>query len=128
MTSARNLFLGRIEKIVSLGLYQKVQLNCGFPLVAYVTHHSMENLSLKEEKVVMASFKATAIHVVEEKEDRHKFQIPGTHNQIITKISMTEIQRLILIKIHFGYSILDNWNFFGIWNLGFGILDGLGDF
>jgi tungstate transport system ATP-binding protein len=66
-TSARNLFPGRIEKIVSLGLYQKVQLNCGFPLVAYVTHQSMENLSLKEERIVMASFKATAIHVVRRK-------------------------------------------------------------
>jgi tungstate transport system ATP-binding protein len=66
-TSARNLFPGKIEKVISLGLYQKVQLNCGFPLVAYVTHHSMENLSLKEGKVVMASFKATAIHVVRRK-------------------------------------------------------------
>jgi tungstate transport system ATP-binding protein len=66
-TSARNLFPGKIEKIVPLGLFQKVQLNCGFPLVAYVTHHSMENLSLREEKVVMASFKATAIHVVRRK-------------------------------------------------------------
>ncbi|MGB9628270.1 MAG: ABC transporter ATP-binding protein, partial [Thermodesulfobacteriota bacterium] len=35
--SVRNVFTGKIEKIVSLGLYQKVQLNCGFPLVAYVT-------------------------------------------------------------------------------------------
>ena len=67
VTSARNLFPGRIEKIMSLGLYQKVQLNCGFPLVAYVTHHSLDNLSLREEKVVMASFKATAIHVVRRK-------------------------------------------------------------
>jgi tungstate transport system ATP-binding protein len=66
-TSARNLFPGKIEKIISLGLYQKVQLNCGFPLIAYVTHHSVERLSLREEKVVMASFKATAIHVVRRK-------------------------------------------------------------
>jgi molybdopterin-binding protein len=29
-----------------------------------VTHHSLENLSLKEGKEVTASFKATAIHVV----------------------------------------------------------------
>jgi len=64
ITSARNLFPAKIEKIVSLGLYQKVQLDCGFPLVAYVTHHSMESLSLGEGKVVMASFKATAIHVI----------------------------------------------------------------
>ena len=63
-TSARNHFPGRIEKIVSLGLYQKVQLNCGFPLVAYVTRHSMEDLSLEEGRGVTASFKATAIHVI----------------------------------------------------------------
>jgi len=63
-TSARNHFPGRIEKIVSLGLYQKVQLNCGFPLVAYVTRHSLEDLSLEEGRDVTASFKATAIHVI----------------------------------------------------------------
>jgi tungstate transport system ATP-binding protein len=67
LTSARNLFPGKIEKIVSLGLYQKVQLDCGFPLVAYVTHHSTENLSLGEGKGIMASFKATAIHVIRRK-------------------------------------------------------------
>jgi len=63
-SSARNFFAGRIEKIVSLGLYQKVQLNCGFPLVAYVTNQSLENLSLKEGREVTASFKATAIHFI----------------------------------------------------------------
>lgn len=67
-TSARNVFPGRIEKVISLGLYQKVQLNCGFPLIAYVTHHSIENLSLQVGKEVTASFKATAIHVVRRKE------------------------------------------------------------
>jgi tungstate transport system ATP-binding protein len=64
MTSARNQFHGKIEKIVPLGLYQKVQLNCGFPLVVYVTNQSLENLSLKEGREVTASFKATAIHVI----------------------------------------------------------------
>jgi tungstate transport system ATP-binding protein len=67
LTSARNVLPGRVEKITSLGLYQKVQLDCGFPLVAYVTHHSTENLSLGEGKGVMASFKATAIHVIRRK-------------------------------------------------------------
>jgi tungstate transport system ATP-binding protein len=67
-TSARNVFLGKIVKITSLGLYQKVQLHCGFPLVAYVTNHSLEELSLREGKEVKVSFKATAIHVVRKKE------------------------------------------------------------
>jgi len=64
VTSARNIFMGKIVKITSLGLFQKVQLDCGFPLVAYVTNHSLEGLSLREGKEVKASFKATAIHIV----------------------------------------------------------------
>jgi tungstate transport system ATP-binding protein len=63
-TSARNVFPGKIVKIISLGLYQKVQLDCGFPLVAYVTNHSLEELSLIEGKEVRASFKATAVTVI----------------------------------------------------------------
>jgi tungstate transport system ATP-binding protein len=63
-TSARNTFPGTIERIVPMGLFQKVELNCGFPLVAYVTHDSIKALSLCEEMGVSASFKATAIHVV----------------------------------------------------------------
>ena len=63
-TSARNIFSAKIVKIISLGLYQKVQLDCGFPLVAYVTNHSLEELSLTEGKQVKASFKATAVTVM----------------------------------------------------------------
>jgi tungstate transport system ATP-binding protein len=62
--SARNVFPGRIMRIVPLGLYQRVYLHCGFPLVAYVTNHSLEELSLTEGKEVRASFKATAITVI----------------------------------------------------------------
>ncbi|OGP63942.1 MAG: ABC transporter [Deltaproteobacteria bacterium RBG_13_47_9] len=67
-TSARNVFPGRIVRIVSLGLYQKVHLDCGFPLVAYVTNHSMEKLSLTAGIAVRAAFKATAITVVKKGE------------------------------------------------------------
>ncbi len=63
-TSARNVFQAMITRILPLGLYYKINLDCGFPLVAYVTGHSLENLSLQEGQVVSASFKATAIHVI----------------------------------------------------------------
>jgi tungstate transport system ATP-binding protein len=63
-TSARNVFSGKIVKIISLGLYQKIHLRCGFPLVAYVTNHSVEELSLAEGKEARASFKATAVTVI----------------------------------------------------------------
>jgi len=63
-TSARNVFQGKIVRITSLGFHQKVEIHCRFPLIAYVTNHAVEELALKEEKEVKASFKATAIHVV----------------------------------------------------------------
>ena len=66
-SSARNVFPGKIVKVIPMGLYYRVQLDCGFPLVAYVTGHSLENLSLTEGKKVVASFKATSIHVVRKK-------------------------------------------------------------
>jgi tungstate transport system ATP-binding protein len=67
-TSARNVFSGKIERIFSIGLYRKIQLDCGFRIVAYVTHHSTEALSLCEGKDVTVSFKATAVHVMRTKE------------------------------------------------------------
>ena len=33
-----------------MGLYHKVKLNCGFPLVAYLTKHSFSTLDLKENE------------------------------------------------------------------------------
>jgi tungstate transport system ATP-binding protein len=63
-TSARNVFRGRIGRIVPLGLFHRVEISCGFPLVAYVTTHALEDLALQEGNEVAASVKATAIHVI----------------------------------------------------------------
>jgi tungstate transport system ATP-binding protein len=63
-TSARNVFRGRIIRIVPLGLFHRVEISCGFPLVAYVTTHALEELALSESMEVAAAFKATAIHVI----------------------------------------------------------------
>lgn len=63
-TSARNTFAGRIVRIIPLGLFYKICLDCGFSLVAYVTAPSMENLALEEGKLVFASVKATAVHLI----------------------------------------------------------------
>jgi tungstate transport system ATP-binding protein len=64
VTSARNTFLGMIEKIIPAGVYYKVKIDCSFPLVAFITRQAIEELSLQEGSTVTASFKATAIHVI----------------------------------------------------------------
>ncbi|MCX5813616.1 MAG: ABC transporter ATP-binding protein [Proteobacteria bacterium] len=67
-TSLRNIFSGTVLKVTLLGPYQKIHLDCGFPLVAYVTNDSSRRLALQEGQEVTASFKATAIHVIAKRE------------------------------------------------------------
>ncbi|GFP27775.1 sulfate/thiosulfate transport system ATP-binding protein [Candidatus Hakubella thermalkaliphila] len=63
-SSARNIFPGRIEKITHLGYLVKLHLDCGFSLRALITRVSATELGLTEGMGIMASFKATAVHVV----------------------------------------------------------------
>ena len=62
-TSIRNIFPGTVSKIVQLGLFTKVYLDCGFPLIASITNQSLESLELRPGCQVLASFKATSVHV-----------------------------------------------------------------
>jgi tungstate transport system ATP-binding protein len=62
-TSTRNIFSGTVSKIIQLGLFTKVYLDCGFSLVASITNQSLESLALQPGIRVYASFKATAVHV-----------------------------------------------------------------
>jgi len=63
-TSIRNVFRGTITRLVNMGPHHRVALDCGFPLVAYVTSHSREEMGLREGQEVTAAFKATAVHLV----------------------------------------------------------------
>jgi tungstate transport system ATP-binding protein len=63
-SSARNAFPALIARISPAGAFYKVHLNGGFPLVAYVTVQSIEDLDLRAGATVTASFKATAVHMI----------------------------------------------------------------
>jgi len=62
--SARNVFRGKIRKIVPKSFYLKVDMDCGFFLSAYVTEQSATELDLFEGMEITASFKATGVHVI----------------------------------------------------------------
>jgi len=63
-TSARNVFAGEVSRLVTTGPLTRVEIDCGFPLVALVTRRSAEELGLEEGKQVYSSFKATGVHVI----------------------------------------------------------------
>ena len=63
-TSARNHFPGTVARIAPRGPYFKVELDCGFWVAAFVTPHSLEALRLAPGRAVVATFKATAVHLI----------------------------------------------------------------
>jgi tungstate transport system ATP-binding protein len=67
-SSARNRLAARVAKINPWGFHYRVALDCGGArLVALVTRPSFVDLGLREGEEVMASFKATAVHVIRRK-------------------------------------------------------------
>lgn len=63
-SSARNAFPGAVTKVIPRGPFFKVELDCGFFLAAYVTAQSLAELGLQPGRPVIASFKATAVHLI----------------------------------------------------------------
>jgi len=63
-SSARNSYEGEITWLVSMGPLTRVEIQCGFSLVATVTKRSAEEMGLNRGKKVYATFKATGVHVI----------------------------------------------------------------
>ena len=63
-SSARNRLPGRIQSVVREGPLARVEVDCGFPLVAVVTAQSAEDLNLRPGQPVHAFIKATSVHLL----------------------------------------------------------------
>jgi len=66
-SSARNSFQAKVTRVTTLGPLSRVELNCGFRLIALVTKISAEDLNLQVGREVYATFKATGVHTMERK-------------------------------------------------------------
>jgi tungstate transport system ATP-binding protein len=62
--SARNRLAGRVTRIVRSGADARVEVDCGFRLIARVTRRSLDDLGIDTGSSVVASFKATAVHLI----------------------------------------------------------------
>ncbi len=63
-SSARNQFVAEVRRVSPAGMQVRVELDCGFPLFALVTHRSSVELDIREGARVIASFKASAVHLI----------------------------------------------------------------
>jgi len=64
ISSARNVYQGRIKHLIPSGPFVRVIIDCGIDIAALVTIRSAEDLNLGYGKEVWISVKATAIHVL----------------------------------------------------------------
>ena len=62
--SARNHLRATVSRVRPSGPYVRVELDAGFPLVALITKQSREDLSIAPGAGVVATFKATAVHLI----------------------------------------------------------------
>ncbi len=63
-SSARNHLPAIVQSIAPEGMLMRVDLSCGFPLVALVTRQACEEMSLKSGDAVTALVKAPNVHLV----------------------------------------------------------------
>jgi molybdate transport system ATP-binding protein len=63
VSSARNRLAGCVRAVIAEGALARVELDCGFPLVALVTAQSAAELALAEGENVSAVVKATSVHL-----------------------------------------------------------------
>ncbi|MFH1647334.1 MAG: ABC transporter ATP-binding protein [Chloroflexota bacterium] len=63
-SSARNCLEGTVVRTVVTGPVCRVEIDCGFSLVAMVTRRSSEELGLKKGRKVYATFKAVNVHII----------------------------------------------------------------
>jgi len=63
-SSARNHLTGRIVRLVPDGPLVRVTVDCGVTVVASITRASATDLRLAEGRAVIATFKATSVHLI----------------------------------------------------------------
>jgi tungstate transport system ATP-binding protein len=63
-SSARNSLEAKVTWTVTNGPFCRIELDCGFPLVALVTQRSATEMGLKKGTKIYATFKAVSIHVI----------------------------------------------------------------
>ena len=61
--STLNIFKGKIKEIKNVGLFKKLDIDCGFSLAAYITDASINRLGLRIDSEIFAAVKASAIHI-----------------------------------------------------------------
>lgn len=62
-SSALNSFIGAVSDIRDVGIFKKIEIDCSFKLVSFVTQNAIERLDIEVGRKIIASVKASSIHI-----------------------------------------------------------------
>lgn len=65
VTSARNIFHCRVNRINTVGHIVRIEVDCGFPLTGVVTRQAAQELNIAIGSSLYASIKATAVNIIQ---------------------------------------------------------------
>jgi molybdate transport system ATP-binding protein len=71
-SSARNRIVGTVRSVGLEGPLARVEIDCGFPLVAMITAQSAAELALQAGDAVCAIVKATSVHLLVQEKPGHE--------------------------------------------------------
>ena len=63
-SSARNQLTGKVVGMFPFASQMKITLDCGFNIASVITRRSCEELGLEKGREIIASFKASAVHII----------------------------------------------------------------
>lgn len=77
-SSPRNHLDGTVTAVTPAGALVRVDLDCGFPLAAYVTRPAAEELALRPGQPATAAIKSPAVHLVPRPDDADSSSAEGS--------------------------------------------------
>ena len=63
-TSVRHRVTGYVPRVIRTGSDARVEVDCGFPVIARITRRSLDELNFETGTEVAITFKATAVHLI----------------------------------------------------------------
>ena len=76
-SSARNRMVGMVQSVALEGPLARIEIDCGFPLLAVITAQSAAELALRAGDAVCAIVKATSVHVLSQEKAGRESRADG---------------------------------------------------
>jgi molybdate transport system regulatory protein len=107
VTSARNHFSGRVRRIVKGAINDEIELELlsGGPIVAIITHESLETLGLKKGSEAIALVKASSVLIAAGNKEEPKLSARNQLKGVISRLTPGAVNSEVVIELKGGSTV-----------------------